>query len=370
MNRIIYIVSSPRNEGSIAVNGPEKRVFRMVSSGELDDFRVEVVYPDYGKLIFPNLKNLRIHISGIKHKYDFRFWLFLFKSIQNWDGRTVIHVQGPPSLDFIAVIFGLLKGYRVIVTRPLPLYLEQYGFFMKFILRTLDWISLKLASEIIVQNSQMYKIYVSLYGIRKVNLVYNGVESYPEMRSRLSSSNLLKIFYTAQFVDRKNHDFIIDLADYMLQRGFDNFKFHLVGGGPNFQKIADNIAYRNLNEHIVLNGFQSDPRSLYNGLSIYFSPSLQEGMSVACLEALSVGMPIVAFDAGGMQDIIQHGESGFIITRSEKVDDNLKELCFNYFLALSEVHLNLEFSQKTILHFEKHFTFQSYLKSYRYFYEK
>jgi glycosyltransferase involved in cell wall biosynthesis len=93
-------------------------------------------------------------------------------------------------------------------------------------------------------------------------------------------------------------------------------------------------------------------------------------MSVACLEALSVGMPIVAFDAGGMQDIIQHGESGFIITLSDKVDDNLKELCFNYFLALSKVHLNLEFSEKAILHFEKHFTFQSYLKNYRYFYEK
>jgi glycosyltransferase involved in cell wall biosynthesis len=53
---------------------------------------------------------------------------------------------------------------------------------------------------------------------------------------------------------------------------------------------------------------------MYNAADLYLSPALLENFSTTVLESLSCGTPCVAFQAGGMADLVQHGRSGYLAT--------------------------------------------------------
>lgn len=53
---------------------------------------------------------------------------------------------------------------------------------------------------------------------------------------------------------------------------------------------------------------------------VFVFPSLSEGMSLACLEALGMGLPLIASDSSGVNDLIQDGVNGFVVRTSDSND--------------------------------------------------
>jgi len=59
---------------------------------------------------------------------------------------------------------------------------------------------------------------------------------------------------------------------------------------------------------------------LYNAADVFVAPSLQENLSNTVMEALSCGTPCVAFDIGGMPDMIEHGRNGYLARPFDAAD--------------------------------------------------
>ena len=51
---------------------------------------------------------------------------------------------------------------------------------------------------------------------------------------------------------------------------------------------------------------------LYNACDVVINPSLIENLPTVCVEAISCGVPVVAFDAGGTRDVIEHKVNGYL----------------------------------------------------------
>ena len=95
--------------------------------------------------------------------------------------------------------------------------------------------------------------------------------------------------------------------------------------------IASGNDYENINYQIQdlgLNGFVSFINGLaHNDLiarvsesDIFLLPSLEEGISNAVLEAMALGVPVISTDCGGMAEVINNGENGFIVpVRESKI---------------------------------------------------
>jgi glycosyltransferase involved in cell wall biosynthesis len=60
-------------------------------------------------------------------------------------------------------------------------------------------------------------------------------------------------------------------------------------------------------------GWQEDRASVYAKLDLLVLASQREGLPLAMLEAFSAGVPVVAFSAGGIRDVIQHNRTGFLV---------------------------------------------------------
>jgi len=73
-------------------------------------------------------------------------------------------------------------------------------------------------------------------------------------------------------------------------------------------------------QRIIITGHLPNPQAVAAHLrlrDVYLQPSLWEGMPNALLEAMACGCCCIASDAGGIGEVITHGENGFIMPRSQ-----------------------------------------------------
>lgn len=90
----------------------------------------------------------------------------------------------------------------------------------------------------------------------------------------------------------------------------------IMGEGPEINNIRNSVNERELNEKVrILSRLTRQEISDYLALSdLFLSESSLEGLSIACLEALACGVPVVATDVGDLNKIIINGQTGELVT--------------------------------------------------------
>lgn len=87
----------------------------------------------------------------------------------------------------------------------------------------------------------------------------------------------------------------------------------LVGEGPFRPELEAQIAQRNLHECVHLLGPFDSVEEFLAGADLFILPSYEEGMSLALLEAMAAGLPIVATDIPGNRDLVQDGREALLV---------------------------------------------------------
>ncbi len=117
----------------------------------------------------------------------------------------------------------------------------------------------------------------------------------------------------------KGHSFLIDAVAMLRERGIDA-KLSIAGedeaGGRGYRKeIEAHIRQRGANGFVTLLGAVAEGRHReYIGSSHLFAlGSLNEGISVALMEAMAMQTPVVATNVGGNSELIENGVNGFLV---------------------------------------------------------
>ncbi len=153
--------------------------------------------------------------------------------------------------------------------------------------------------------------------------IYNGFDlsrfQQPEdpdkVKSRLQISKGLVVGMVGAFYDRKDYQTFIKAAILLAQK-YDGTQFLAIGDGPNLEKnrALVPIALRN---RILIPGQINSIESVINvfdiGVLATNSQVHGEGISNAILEYMALGKPTVATDGGGTPEIVQDGETGFLV---------------------------------------------------------
>jgi glycosyltransferase involved in cell wall biosynthesis len=93
----------------------------------------------------------------------------------------------------------------------------------------------------------------------------------------------------------------------------------VVVGGPDptrpgeLDRLQQHAAALGLGGRVTFTGEREDPESFLEQGSVYVQSSRLEALPLALLEAMAIGIPVVATDVGGVSDIVADGETGLLV---------------------------------------------------------
>ena len=128
--------------------------------------------------------------------------------------------------------------------------------------------------------------------------------------------NNVNIIHAGSFTREKNHQELIDIFKLLIKRG-EEFNLHLIGDGDLRDDIKNRIIRENLEDKIFLHGGVNNPLSFIEAADILVLPSTIEGLPGVLLEAMFCKTPVVAYDVGGVGEII-FPETGVLIEKGDK----------------------------------------------------
>jgi len=88
----------------------------------------------------------------------------------------------------------------------------------------------------------------------------------------------------------------------------------IAGTGPSAQELARHIQSRpGLENSVELLGFVESAAAFIGGLDVFVLPSHSEGFNTTVLEAMALGIPVVATDAGGTREAVEDRVTGMLV---------------------------------------------------------
>ena len=111
----------------------------------------------------------------------------------------------------------------------------------------------------------------------------------------------------------KNHGDIIT-ACAALYKKKDNIVYIHVGDGTLFQQEKDLAMRRGISEKVIFLGQTENVREALIASDIFVMPSDYEGSSIAKLEAMYCGLPLVVYNNNGVRDFVDEGKNGFLVS--------------------------------------------------------
>jgi glycosyltransferase involved in cell wall biosynthesis len=110
----------------------------------------------------------------------------------------------------------------------------------------------------------------------------------------------------------KGPEFLIKAANRIISQ-YPNTFFLFVGDGSLRRDLEKKALDLGIEKNIVFLGWRNDVSKIISIYDIFVLPSLNEGMGRVLVEAMALGKPIVASNAGGIPDLITHGKTGFLV---------------------------------------------------------
>lgn len=170
-------------------------------------------------------------------------------------------------------------------------------------------------SHAIVANSKDVASYISekyRAPADRIRVVVNGVDT---QRFRPATNRDLArpfILAAGRLVEQKNHALFIEAAA-TLHRSLPTARFGILGEGPLRRKLESQARDLGLSEALTFLGERGDIESVLPTASLFWLTSKWEGMPNVVLEAMACGVPVIATDVGGARELIDEGETGFVV---------------------------------------------------------
>lgn len=147
-------------------------------------------------------------------------------------------------------------------------------------------------------------------------IVNNGVDTtvfYPA--DKQFKKDEINILCVGRLIERKGQDHLIRAFANLQAKSKSPVKLTLVGTGDAdiyLRKLAVDLLVTN---HVDFAGVVSSENmpQVYRDAEVFVLPSQNEGMSIALLEAMACGLPVVVTDTGGIAELVKDSVNGFIV---------------------------------------------------------
>ena len=263
---------------------------------------------------FP-VSTVRLWHSVALYRMQVRIRIFIkYHSLVRVQKINIVHFQWIVSSDEIKWARGFFKAPVIISARGSQLTVypateSGYEDKIRKSLLSVDYIhavSQSMAEACIRFGADPDKIFVNYNGI--------DIEKFNTSSIKEITDDTLHLISTGTLMWRKGYLWQLFLIRALKETGM-KVNLKIIGDGPDRQGLQYTIIRLGLQDAVTLDGHKT-PDEVIKSLQlsdIYISTSAAEGLSNAVLESIACGLPAIAFDCEGMNEVIKEGNNGFIV---------------------------------------------------------
>ena len=244
----------------------------------------------------------------------------------------IIHAHWPFPHAYIAL--GAAKLFKI------PLVLNFHGAEL-LLIRKKKWVRplLKFAisqAQAVFANSSFTANKIK--ALRNVDVEWSPYGTTLEVSPASHPVNgKFKILFVGRHIERKGICYLIEAAKYLPR---DQFEIRIVGVGDLTEQLkeqAANVIARSVSDEAIQSGFAAQPAEIiftgklspealaneYKTANVFTLPAIvdskgdTEGLGVVLIEAMELGLPIVASNVGGIPDVVIDGASGILVPEKD-----------------------------------------------------
>jgi glycosyltransferase involved in cell wall biosynthesis len=188
------------------------------------------------------------------------------------------------------------------------------------------------ADALLALTEHMKKKMIELIGKerRDIFVIPNGIDlSLFDNNARKITTHSLKageneriILYVGRLEPIKGVRYLIQAMKILKNKGIANVKLLILGEGRERKYLEDLVIRLDLKDRVIFVGKvpHHDIPVYMASADIFVLPSLSEGFPGVILEAMAMGLPVIATRVTGLPEIIQDGENGFLVEPYNSID--------------------------------------------------
>ena len=297
----------------LAIGGAERRSAEAVSHWDRTAFRYSVAYalPRADALV-ADLEALGVDVTCLGRSRGLTAGVAIrLRRLIVDEEVALVHAHSP----IMAVIARAVS--------PVPVVYTEHGAVAAY--RRPTRIANRLTyrrNRAIIAVSQAVADSVASYSGPKPTVIPNGVavDVKPEAASGarvelgLTTQDPL-IVHIGNIRAGKGHEVLIDAAARLIELVPDATIVSIGAGsrGDDLDRLRRRSAEAGVSDRLRFLGARADALSFVAAADVYAHPSTDEGLPVAVLEAMALGLPIVATAVGGIPTIVRDGETGLLV---------------------------------------------------------
>jgi glycosyltransferase involved in cell wall biosynthesis len=308
----------------LIIGGAEQQFLELVKGLDKTRFNTIVVTLYPGGELEEEVKNIPgIEYICLNRKGKYNYFTLI----------TILRLLRKKHVDVIqpfltpATFFTLLPA--VINRTPLKIVTERasarkkLGKGYSFYLRIEDLLT--RFANLVIPNSKSGKEFLITRGIKPENIsvIYNGINvqrlipnpsDTVRIRDTLGISENMKVVgISASLFELKDHDTFLRAA-HIISGTMPQVKYIILGEGPLRQTLEQTASELGIESKVVFAGNQTEVSPYLSVFDVACLCSKEpEGCSNAILEAMALGKPVVATNAGGNVELVEDGKTGFLV---------------------------------------------------------
>jgi len=205
-----------------------------------------------------------------------------------------------------------------------PGYSERFSFIYAILTPLIKFIWKQ--SAFTVANSLGFKnLALKTNSNQEIKVITNGIDveefKFKGLEKIDCERKDFKIICGTRVTHRKGIRFILEALNLLVKKNL-NVSLDIIGEGNEREELEKRVDELQLKDKVNFIGVVEHSRlpEIYAGANVYVSASFNEGMSNTSLEALAVGLPIIATDTGGTFETVKENENGFVIKMGSAED--------------------------------------------------
>lgn len=204
----------------------------------------------------------------------------------------------------------LLLTLHIGSTATLP---QPHRFATQCYERTLGRVLLRVAQRIICVSDDVRRHALSLGAPpSKLTVIPNGVDLADYQPAPRPPRAVPVALCVGRLIFNKGQRFLLDATARLRDEGAP-LRVRFAGDGPAASALRARTRALGLTDRVEFLGHQDNVAALLADADIFVRPSLTDGMSLAVLEALASGLPVVATDVSGTRELIGDGAAGIVV---------------------------------------------------------